>query len=345
MSLTQSNNNNNNTLQFYGESMMNTFSSWTKTVQNTVQNTLENFNKSDLLPTTNNNNNSNATTLHNNRNRGLERKSLMQHQDFSSEEEEEVKIQSVTPVASSSSSGGWLEQFQNIKSKLLNEEETLPTTTTPKTSNSSNSKPSSPTPKNTSSSSAPTSYSDSFLQTFSSIKSQASDKWSQFFDNNQQTIIDENDNSYLGRLSKEIDGIFTLTAKQRMYGFFLSLGLGLLCIIIALGFLPTIIFASKTFAFFYTLGNLLCLISTLFLVGPIAQFRNMLKPERYIPSIMFLASMVLTLVCVFAVPVAILVIFLVIIQAISLGWYIISYIPFAQQVVSWMMSGLFSLFK
>ena len=259
----------------------------------------------------------------------MEKRSLIRNQDFSSEDEE-MNMGMTLGSFNKQTTGGWMDSFQNIKNKLLAEEE-RPTS----------SSPTGRRPESATTSTSSGGFADTLSSAFSSIKNQTTDKWGllrdQFF---EQPIVEENDNSFLGRISKEFDSMITLSAKQRMYGFFMSLGLGLLCIIIALGLLPSIIFASGGFAFFYTFGNLLCLISTLFL----GQLKNMAKPERVIPSILFVSSMVLTLLVVFTFPAVILIIILVIIQGISLAWYIISYIPFAQQIAGMGISALFKLF-
>ncbi|KAG2374923.1 hypothetical protein C9374_010297 [Naegleria lovaniensis] len=293
-----------------------------------------------------------------------EKRPLMRNQDFSSEEDEESMIGSSALKKKSSSTtasesiGDWFSSVQNSITKQFNEWSS-PTSSSSNNNTTSDddgplakahsSRIKSPSTSSSNVASSSNGFMDSLSSTFASIKTQTNDKWTllrdQFFDNNSQNTIDENDNSFLGRLSKEVDGMITLSAKQRMYGFFMSLGFGLLCIIIALGFLPSILFASGAFAFFYTFGNLLCLVSTFFLVGPVAQIKNMAKPDRAIPSALFIASMVLTLICVFAMPIALLIILLVITQAVGLVWYVISYIPFAQQILGMIFSSFMRIFN
>ena len=284
-------------------------------------------------------------------NKMMEKRSLIRNQDFSSgEEDEESLIGSLKKGSSflkASTAGSWFDStFSNIKTQLFSENNKpteeddgpLAKSFSSKTSSTKSPSPVSSTQNN---------LLDSLSSTFSSLKTQTNDKWSsltsQFFET--QPPIDENDNSFIGRLSKDVDGMVTLSAKQRMYGFFMALGFGLLCILIALGFLPSILFASGAFAFFYTFGNLLCLTSTLFLVGPAAQLKNMSKPERAIPSALFVGSMILTLLCVFFMPLAIFIIILVIVQTVSLAWYVVSYIPFAQSILGMVFSSFMKLFN
>jgi hypothetical protein len=51
-----------------------------------------------------------------------------------------------------------------------------------------------------------------------------------------------------------------------------------------------------TFAILYTIGNIVSLSSTAFLVGPVKQLKNMFAQKRIIATIVFLSAMILTLV-------------------------------------------------
>ena len=56
-----------------------------------------------------------------------------------------------------------------------------------------------------------------------------------------------------------------------------------------------------TFAILYTIGNIISLCSTAFLVGPVKQIKNMFAEKRLIATIVFLVSMIITLVVAIAV--------------------------------------------
>jgi hypothetical protein len=90
----------------------------------------------------------------------------------------------------------------------------------------------------------------------------------------------------------------------------------------------------------YTLGNVLALGSSSFLVGPAKQCRDMLSPERRAASIIYLTSLIGTLVSVFVIKVALLSFAIVIIQFASLTWYMLSYIPYGQQCLRRTLSRL-----
>lgn len=111
-------------------------------------------------------------------------------------------------------------------------------------------------------------------------------------------------------------GICTLTRTQRIWGFILSIVLGTLCMFLSTIFLPTILVTSRKFALLYTLGNLLlvgrfvikdvsvyCFCSTTFLMGPMQQLKTMFNRERVVPSVLYLTSMILTIVCAIQVSI------------------------------------------
>merc|ERR1719300_1644084 len=55
----------------------------------------------------------------------------------------------------------------------------------------------------------------------------------------------------------------------------------------------------KLFAFFYTVGNITAVGSTLFLMGPMKQLSNMFAKTRAVATIVMLAALVLTLCSAF----------------------------------------------
>lgn len=57
----------------------------------------------------------------------------------------------------------------------------------------------------------------------------------------------------------------------------------------------------NTFAIFYTLGNVVSLLSTCFLMGPINQLKNMFAQKRIIATIIVIASICMTLVAALVV--------------------------------------------
>ncbi|OAJ44469.1 hypothetical protein BDEG_27694 [Batrachochytrium dendrobatidis JEL423] len=135
-------------------------------------------------------------------------------------------------------------------------------------------------------------------------------------------------------------GDFKLTRTQRFYGFGICFGVGFV-----ISFLST--FALFTgglglFALFFTIGNVISLIGTGFLIGFMSQLKKMFDPSRWIATCVFLGSLALTLVFAFAVKIAVLTIICCVFQYLALLWYSISYIPFARDVVKSFFGSCFS---
>ncbi|XP_018396769.1 PREDICTED: vesicle transport protein SFT2A isoform X3 [Cyphomyrmex costatus] len=86
----------------------------------------------------------------------------------------------------------------------------------------------------------------------------------------------------------------TLSWSTRIKGFAICFIVGILC-----SFLGSFaLFLQKgltVFAVFYTLGNIISLASTCFLMGPFHQFKKMFASTRIIATILVFASIALTL--------------------------------------------------
>ncbi|KAF8976906.1 hypothetical protein BGZ46_007848 [Entomortierella lignicola] len=124
---------------------------------------------------------------------------------------------------------------------------------------------------------------------------------------------------------------FTLDRTQRLYGFGICFIAGFLISILSTLALTTGLIA--LFAVFFTLGNIVSILSTTFLIGPGKQFRTMFAPVRMVASIVFLGLIVVTLVVAFTTHSAILCLILCIIQFLALFWYSASYIPYGRTAI------------
>ena len=128
----------------------------------------------------------------------------------------------------------------------------------------------------------------------------------------------------------------SLSVKHRIYGFLACFAFGLLLSFISIGGIFGALMNPVKFAIVYSLGNLSSLGSTLFLIGPMSQIKRMFKKTRYIASILFLSSLIGTLV--FAIGFydkskvwhKLLLFALIILQFCTLFWYTLSYIPFGR---------------
>ncbi|KAF9171467.1 hypothetical protein BGX20_007539 [Mortierella sp. AD010] len=125
---------------------------------------------------------------------------------------------------------------------------------------------------------------------------------------------------------------FNLDRTQRLYGFGICFVVGFLISILSTLSLSTGMVG--LFAVFFTLGNIISLLSTTFLIGPGKQIRTMFAPVRMVASIVFLSLIVITLVVAFTLNNAsLLCLILCIIQFLALFWYSASYIPYGRAAI------------
>ena len=95
-----------------------------------------------------------------------------------------------------------------------------------------------------------------------------------------------------------------------------------------------------------TLGNVISLCGSCFLMGPTSQSKKMFHPSRRIATILYLSSLILTLVVAFALlgwkGQSLLLVVLMICQYVAIAWYCMSYVPFARQLATRLCSRLCS---
>ena len=115
-----------------------------------------------------------------------------------------------------------------------------------------------------------------------------------------------------------------LTYKQRVFGFILFFVLGGISSGISTMYVPMIVIKPSKFAIPYTVGNLMSMGSTGFLVGPGRQCKTMFDSTRRQASSVFFVSMFATLYFAFVRKSGIGTIVFVIIQLMAYAWYIAS---------------------
>ncbi|KAL8171830.1 hypothetical protein V2J09_023634 [Rumex salicifolius] len=132
----------------------------------------------------------------------------------------------------------------------------------------------------------------------------------------------------------------SLSTKQRFYGFAICFAAGLTCTLLMLICHSTVhqsmlvFFHPIKFGFTFTLGNLLSLGSTAFLIGPKRQLTMMLDPVRIYATSLYLASMILALFCALYAHSKLLTLLAIVLEFCALTWYSLSYIPFARSMVT-----------
>ncbi|XP_024455624.1 uncharacterized protein LOC7463017 isoform X2 [Populus trichocarpa] len=102
-----------------------------------------------------------------------------------------------------------------------------------------------------------------------------------------------------------------------------------------------VFFNPVKFGITFTFGNLLSLGSTAFLIGPKRQVSMMLDPVRIYATALYLASIIIALLCALYVHNKLLTLLAIILEFGALIWYSLSYIPFARAMVSKIMLACF----
>eukprot|EP00315_Gephyrocapsa_oceanica_P009369 CAMPEP_0185301054 /NCGR_PEP_ID=MMETSP1363-20130426/12474_1 /TAXON_ID=38817 /ORGANISM="Gephyrocapsa oceanica, Strain RCC1303" /LENGTH=201 /DNA_ID=CAMNT_0027898055 /DNA_START=111 /DNA_END=716 /DNA_ORIENTATION=+ len=127
----------------------------------------------------------------------------------------------------------------------------------------------------------------------------------------------------------------SMTFQQRLYAFAICF-----CISVAISITSVFSVAQLIggrpgpFAVKYTLGNVLSLLSTGFILGPKRQIKNMSHPTRAASALVYIGAMVATLVSAVGLQNALLVLVSVIVQFAAMAWYVLSYIPYGQRIAS-----------
>ncbi|KAL0481370.1 vesicle transport protein SFT2D1 [Acrasis kona] len=173
------------------------------------------------------------------------------------------------------------------------------------------------------------SWQDSITSSFSSVRSSIEGRINALSGEPEP----QQEVGWFGSIINKIDGAVTLTSQQRMIGFFICLGIGIAFIAVAMITLPSILLMAKFFAVMYSFVASVC-----FLVGPVQQLKNMFVPSRAISSGVYLFSLIMTLVAALVLHSAGLVVLMLIAQFLSLAWYILSYVPFAQRIITMLFS-------
>ncbi|TYZ64834.1 hypothetical protein PybrP1_010983 [[Pythium] brassicae (nom. inval.)] len=127
----------------------------------------------------------------------------------------------------------------------------------------------------------------------------------------------------------------SLSRRQRLTGFATCFCLGYL---LSFGSTFALIGGSANGAKFgitYSIGNVIALCGSGFLVGPKEQVKLMMKPVRRVAAIIYLSMIVVVLVVAIAVPhLGGLVLLLVFIQFVAAVWYSASYIPYGRKILT-----------
>merc|ERR1712156_110024 len=140
-----------------------------------------------------------------------------------------------------------------------------------------------------------------------------------------------------GFISEALDAS-TLSYSTRIKGFIACFILG-----VGISILSTVIYALTwklgPFCVLYSLGNIVALASTCFLMGPVNQIKKMFAPTRWIATSLMLLFLILTLVSAAVFEKKGLTVLFCILQFCAMTWYSISYIPYARDAVKKCVDG------
>lgn len=132
-----------------------------------------------------------------------------------------------------------------------------------------------------------------------------------------------------------------LNSTERFLGWLTCFLGGLILSAISMGsFNDMLVGKNNKFAVTYTIGNIIGLAGTSFLVGPIQQMRNMVDKSRLVTSCIFIGSLVATLLSSVYIKVGFIIVFFVCVQWLAYMWYSLSYLPYGQQTVMWIFRRL-----
>jgi len=124
---------------------------------------------------------------------------------------------------------------------------------------------------------------------------------------------------------------FTLSRTERLYGFGICFVTGFV-----ISILSTLCLMSGNipgFAAMYTIGNIVSLMSTGFLVGFAKQVKTMFAPVRWVASLVFIGTMIGTFLAAFLLGNFLLCLIMCIVQFLALFWYSASYIPYGRTII------------
>ncbi|XP_074483333.1 vesicle transport protein SFT2B-like [Sebastes fasciatus] len=125
----------------------------------------------------------------------------------------------------------------------------------------------------------------------------------------------------------------TLAWGTRMKGFVICFVLGVFCSILGSCLLWIPGFGLAVFAVLYSVGTILALASTMFLMGPCRQLKTMCAIERAFATVIMIVCLVLTLCAAFWWKNNGLALLFCVLQFLAFTWYGLSYIPFARDAV------------
>lgn len=119
----------------------------------------------------------------------------------------------------------------------------------------------------------------------------------------------------------------SLTKRQRLIGFLLSLTMGMICFGLSMMYLPVIVLKARKFSLLFSLGSAFAMTSFSFLYGPYTYLQHLMSRDRLPFTSAYFGSLFATLYFAMALQSTILTTLAATIQIVALLWFLIGYIP------------------
>lgn len=121
-----------------------------------------------------------------------------------------------------------------------------------------------------------------------------------------------------------------LSKKQRILGFMGFILIGFFCLFLAGMYVPVLVFKARKFALLYTMGSLFIISSFALLWGPMNHLRHLFSKDRLPFTLVYFGSTFATLYFALVVKSTLPTAAFALCQAVSLVWFVVSYIPGGQ---------------
>ncbi|KAA8493832.1 Vesicle transport protein SFT2B [Porphyridium purpureum] len=137
-------------------------------------------------------------------------------------------------------------------------------------------------------------------------------------------------------LHDEMSEYLNMSYTQRLSLFVMCFAGGVAMLFFAFMWLPMIVLKPAKFGLAFTFGNVMCVSSTVFLVGPKAQLSAMFHPVRAYAAYAYCGAIAFTLFACFNGGSLryLMVLVALIVEVLALLWYALSYIPYGRQLIS-----------
>lgn len=125
-----------------------------------------------------------------------------------------------------------------------------------------------------------------------------------------------------------------LSWEERMMGFAGCFAIGFALSLSSIFSFPALLLGDPSpFAWKYSIGNVLGIVSSAFLVGPQSQIEQMSSPVRLGATVAYVGSIVVTVFAALVLQEPLLTLAAMVVQFCALAWYCASYIPFGRWMI------------